>query len=330
MKLKLMALTAIFAALGPNLSYAANPDHCIWNVGGFGGLTRFWRIAAPSQISLQSAPIGGVMATSPEATLHDETSQITCPYPDVQNYRGNYYVSNGKLADGFADVYETSIPGVGVRIVAKFNNLTDTIPILYEYPNNNRVFMSVIKKVHVEFIRTARFVGQGSTPLNLTIKQDINSFHAAELKILGTTNLESRSYFSGCAGVDKLNIPLGQVSIADIGKRQKQFNLDVLCSGMPPGTKVPVQVYFEGNSNGPGRLNLDAGGAQGVEIELKDDRGALLPFSKGGALSMDWSNSRPDGEVYRLPVSAGYVLKGAQLVKAGKANATLNYIIEYQ
>lgn len=329
MKLKLPALVATCTALGLNVAQAANLDGCYWNTGGTGSQKRYFSMTAPSQMDLQSAPIGRVMATAPKATIHSEIWQIKCPYPAVPTYRGDYYVSDGELVEGFTDVYKTGVPGVGVRFMSTVSNQTGSLPLAERRPNADRTYVNVIKGIQLEFIRTARDVGRGTTSMNFTIEQDINGWNAAQIKVGGSTKLETHSYFSGCAGVEKLNISLGKVSITDIGKQKKPFNLDVLCSGMPAGTNIPVRVYFEGSSDGPGRLNLDAGGAKGVEIALTNGKGALLPFSKGGSLSMDWINTQPGGELYRLTVNAGYAKKGSQKVEAGKANGTLNYILEY-
>jgi type 1 fimbria pilin len=331
MKLKLLALAATCAVLGSNLAQAANPGGCRWgpNSNGVGDQKRYFTMTAPSQLDLQSVAIGGVMASPRKTIIHSEMLQIKCPYPAVQAYRGEYYVSGAELADGFTDVYKTGIPGVGVRFMSSISGTVGSLPRIDTYMNSDNTYINVISDMQLEFIRTARDVAQGMASMNFTIEQDINGWSAAQIKVGGSTNLETRSYFSGCAGVEKLTIPLGKVSIGEIGKQQKQFNLDVLCSGLPAGTKIPVRVYFEGSSDGPGRLNLDAGGAKGVEIALKDGKGAPLPFSKGSALAMDWINSQPGGELYRLSVSAGYAHKNVQTVEAGKANGTLNYIIDY-
>ncbi|MCP1482003.1 type 1 fimbria pilin [Pseudomonas chlororaphis] len=146
-----------------------------------------------------------------------------------------------------------------------------------------------------------------------------------DIKIGGIVNIKTQSYFSDCTGVEKLNITMGRILIEKLEKDEEpSFNLDELCSGMAAGTKVPVKVYFEGSSDGPGRLNLEPGGATGVEISLLNDRGVKLPFSQGNALSMTWIRSEPKGEIYRLPVVANYVKKSSQKIVPRKANATLN------
>ncbi|QIH08274.1 fimbrial protein [Pseudomonas sp. B11] len=329
MKPQVLALAAAFAALAFNTAQAANSDGCFWYTGGSGSQKRYFSMTAPSAIELKSAPVGSVMATAPKATIHTEIWQIKCPFPATPNYHGEHYIADGELADGFTDVYKTGIPGVGVRFMSAAGNASGSLPLKQGYRNSASMYINVIKSIQLEFIRTSRDVSQGTATMNFRIEQDINGWNAAQILVAGSTKLETRSYFSGCAGVEKLTIPMGRVSIGDIGKQQKSFNLDVLCAGMPAGTKIPVRVYFEGNSSGPGRLNLDAGGATGVEISLSNGSGALLPFSRGSALSMGWINSQPGGELYRLPVNAAYARKAGQQVKAGMANATLNYIIEY-
>ncbi|MFT0869081.1 fimbrial protein [Pseudomonas sp. CAM1A] len=328
MKLNLLALAAAGTMLASNNAQAANPG-CYWYTGGSGSIKRFFSMTAPTQIELKSAAVGAVMATVPKVTIHTEIWQIKCPFPAVANYSGRHYVADGELADGFTDVYKTGIPGVGVRFMSWAGNASGSLPLDQGYTNSTSKYINVIKAVQMEFIRTAQFVGKGTANLSYRIEQDINGWNAAQLQVGGSTELTTRSYFTGCAGVEKLNIPMGRVSFSEIGKKQKSFNLDVLCEGMPAGSKIPVRVYFEGNSSGPGRLNLDAGGAKGVEITLRNGSGTLLPFTRGTALAMSWVSTQPKGELYRLPVSATYARKGTVKVEAGAANATLNYIIEY-
>lgn len=270
------------------------------------------------------------MATGPKVPFPQLDAPIKCPYPAVKEYLREFYVADGELAEGFTNVYKTGTPGVGVRFIISLNwSPEKSLPLTHKHPNHQATASGVVRTIQLEFIRTARDVGQGATAMHFRIEQDINGWNAAQIIVNGSTKLETRSYFAGCAGVEKLNIPLGKVSIADIGKQQKHFNLDVLCSGMPAGTKLPVRLYFAGNSSGPGRLNLDVGGAQGVEIALTNSKGVRLPFAKSSALDMDWINTQPGGELYRLAISAGYARKGTEKVEVGQANGTLNYILEY-
>jgi P pilus assembly protein, pilin FimA len=329
MKLMVLALATTCAALALNTAQAANPDNCSWNKVATGSNKRFFSMVAPAKMELKRVPIGGVLATAPTATIHNELYQIKCPFPAVPRYHGEHYLVGAELVEGYTDVYKTGVAGIGVRFLSTVTSTTGGLPLSQDYANRSGMYINVIKSIQLEYIRTHREVAQGTAVMNFRIEQDINGWNAAQIDVSGSTELVNQVFFSGCAGVEMLNVPLGRVAQGEIGKVRKPFNLDVVCSGLPAGTQVPVKVYFEGDSNGPGRLNLLPGGAKGVEISLEDDGGTLLPFSKGSALSMQWQRSEPGGEIYRLPISAGYARKGSDEPEAGVANATLNYIIDY-
>ena len=94
---------------------------------------------------------------------------------------------------------------------------------------------------------------------------------------------------------------------------------------------MPIKAYFEGDSPSAGRLNLLNGGAEGVGILLLGGTGisSVLPFSKNQAISMTWNRTDAQGELYNLSIKARYVQKPGVKVEPGKADAVLNYIIEY-
>lgn len=280
-------------------------------------------------MDLRRVAIGAVLASSPRIAIQSDNTRARCPGATTPMLPYLLSVNQGELAEGFTDVYRTGIRGVGVRFVS-MSAPTGIIPLTFQIRNAGNSYASLITAMRIDYIRTERDVAQGNALMDYKIQYHLNGWNAAEINIGGTTTLQSQSYFSGCTGVEKLNIPMGRVAISNLPKRQqKPFNLDVLCSGMAAGTNVPVKVYFEGDSDGPGRLNLEPGGAQGVELSLLNDRGAGLPFSQGSALTMTWTRSEPGGEIYRLPVVAAYVKKASQDIVPGRANATLNYILEY-
>lgn len=326
MKSQLLIFTVLCAALVNNTALAENPDRCGWSGNGGGDSKRVYNLTAPSALDLRRVPIGSVMAASANINVHSDSNQATCANGPL--YRMVYSVDQKALVEGYTDVYKSGLAGVGIRVVNTISAPGGSIPLVFEFPR--RGYATMARGLRIDFVRTARDVAQGDVLMDLKIQYHLNEWNAAEINVVGTTKLESQNYFSGCAGVESLNISMGRIPIVDLAKNQQHpFNLDVLCSGMAAGTRVPVKVYFEGSSDGPGRLNLDSGGAQGVEISLLNDRGARLPFSQGGALDMTWIRSEPQGEIYRLPVVAAYERKASQKVEPGRANATLNYILEY-
>ncbi|WP_080402754.1 fimbrial protein [Burkholderia ubonensis] len=71
-----------------------------------------------------------------------------------------------------------------------------------------------------------------------------------------------------------------------------------------------------------------AGMAQGMGVALTDSNGADLPFAKERALATTWTSSGANTELYRFRSKARYVASGGE-VKAGRADATLTYILQY-
>ena len=324
MKFKVLILIAICTASIFSTAHAAIGS-CSWR--GAGSQNKIsYNVIAPAEVSLLGGvPIGGRLGISGSIRVWTNTTLIVCALPTVPYALS---VSRGELAQGFTDVYKTGIPGVGVRFLNRNQpNSGAAIPFTVESPTNNG--LTVIGSLSIEYIRIGRDVAQGTALMDYTIQFAIDGWNAVDINIGGSTILRTQEYFSGCSGIDKLNIPMGRVSVGDFGTRQQSFNLDVLCSGGRPGRRVPVRVYFEGSSDGPGRLNLEPGGAQGVEISLVNNRGVRLPFAQGSAMNMTWTRSEPNGELYRLPVVAEYARKASERVRGGAANATLNYILEY-
>ncbi|HHQ4308324.1 TPA: fimbrial protein [Serratia fonticola] len=327
MTIKIIAVIAMAIASVFNMAWADNSGKCYWRaqqgVPENSNLLQN-RGKAPSTQQIKKTNIGEVI-TSAEIILNG-LGDAKCP-TSVKTVVYTYSIEGRELAEGFTNVYKTGVKGIGVRLRTNYN----VLPFTNSYKNGSSVAHISYNAFTVEFIRTSQDVGSGTADMNFLIKLKFDDWNAREIRIIGTTPIENLVYFEGCSGVGNINIPMGKVAISELGTRPaKQFDLDVLCSGLPTGTKPPVNVWFEGDSAGTGRLNLLPGGAQGVEIALSEPQGTELPFTKAGALSMDWIRSQPDGEIYRLPIKAEYVKKQNQKVTAGKADAVLNYILEYR
>ncbi|MBD9680830.1 hypothetical protein IB274_29280 [Pseudomonas sp. PDM18] len=325
MKTSSLALT-IISLLAMQSLWAA--EGCRWSDNG-GTEFRVVERSVPASIALAKVNIGGVMAKqySGSAPAQAYGCQPVSTYPTLEY--GEYVTTgaNGGLADGFSNVYKTNLKGVGVRFS---RNSTTILPYSKAVANANNSNVWQTNYYIIEFIRTAREVETGTLHYDHKLELRVMGASVMEGLFIGSTKVSSPNYFSGCSGVENLNINMGQVLLRDLAKfTPKEFNLDVLCEGLPAGTKLPVKIYFEGNSPGAGRLNLQPGGAEGVEISLTNDRKVKLPFIKGSALSMAWTRSEASGEIYRLPIVAQYVKSGSADIVPGRADAILNYILEY-
>ncbi|AZD14703.1 hypothetical protein C4K25_1763 [Pseudomonas chlororaphis] len=152
----------------------------------------------------------------------------------------------------------------------------------------------------------------------------------------GATELVNDIFFAGCESVGAaVNVPMGKQTIDNLKKgsvKEVPFNFDVRCEGLKPDTKVPVKVYFEGNSQADGLLKLaqlgQAGVASGVGISLVNDKGVKLPFDIARSIALDWNREIAEGSIYRFSGSAKYAPTGGE-IKPGKGDATMSFVLNY-
>lgn len=329
--IKKLLLTAATLCMALSAS-AENRDKCYWmqeqSVSPFPDTDmRTAALAFPQSQELKLVQIGSSMGGGPLNYYLPGHKFIRCPSDTVPNVSIAYWLSGAALVPGYSDVYSTNLRGVGLRITA-LRNPSSTIPLNDSYQNSTPLAIS-ITNFSVDFIRTADKIETGSIDLNLDLYARFHDWTALTLSATGSILVTTNEYFSGCAGSPTTNIRLGNVNVQDLAQRNKRsFNLEVLCAGAPAGSKLPVKVYFEGSNSGPGRLNLTPGGATGVEIAVTSN-GVKLPFNVASALNMDWLRTESGGERYTLPIVAGYERIGNSKVEVGKADATMNYVLEY-
>lgn len=328
--IKKLLLTAATLCMALSAS-AQNRDKCYWmqeqSVSPFPDTaSRTGTLTFPQSQELKLVKIGQSMGGAPLSYYLKGHKFIQCPSDTVPRVSIAYWLSGAALVPGYSDVYSTNLPGVGLRITA-LRNPPSTIPLNDSYQNSTPLAIS-ITNFHVDFIRTADKIGTGSINLNLDLYARFHDWTALTLSATGSILVTTNEYFSGCAGAPTTNIRLGKVNAQDLAQNKRSFNLEVVCAGAPAGSKLPVKVYFEGSNSGPGRLNLTPGGATGVEIAVTSNS-MNLPFSVGSALNMDWLRTESGGERYTLPIVAGYERIGNSKVEVGKADATMNYVLEY-
>lgn len=321
----LLAAAAVFMALSAS---AQNRNQCYWLEQPAASIpdtasrtTNF--VFLPTQ-ELKLAPVGQSMGGYKLNYAFRGLAMVKCPHLTVPTVNLSYWLQGARLAPGYSDVYSTNVPGVGFRLVER-GYFADSVP--FTRSRQNAVALSFgISELNVEFIRTAFEIKTGTVDLNFTLYARYHDWTALTFYANSSVLLTTKEYFTGCAGAKTITFPLGKVNAADLPLRKtRRLNLEVVCTGLPAGSKLPVKVYFEGSFNGPGRLSLTPGGATGVEIALSRD-GTKLP---GSAVDMDWMRSESGGERYRLPIDVGYERIGDSTVTVGQANGTMNYVIDY-
>ncbi|UDI94638.1 fimbrial protein [Pseudomonas sp. IAC-BECa141] len=317
-------LTIFFMMIGSN-ARADNSARCYWYVGGVNQYVKRFFTSAPSPKTLYFAKIGDRMAYQSINLAAQSLNYVKCPGLTSINFT---YTMDGELVDGFSDVYQTNIPGVGVRM--KNPELNQSVPFSGSGRSCANCVVGLPNKFDVEYVRTGRDVKTGNVSLNFKVRAMFQDWDAAEISIIGTNELSSQTFFSGCSGSKTQDIPLGKVAIALLEQQTpRNVGLEILCTGVLPGTKLPLKVYFEGSNDGPGMLNLTPGGAEGIGISLTTASGVKLPFNKAGGLAMKWVKTEQDGELYSFDFDAKYARKGGVEPKPGRADAVLNYILDY-
>ncbi|UQS88712.1 fimbrial protein [Pseudomonas chlororaphis subsp. piscium] len=232
-------------------------------------------------------------------------------------------------------VYETGIKGIGVKFCPALDQTDKTwcAPFNWTVPDGRQPFAP--KFIDVVFVRTGRGVASGNIPMTFNVNW-ASGGASLLIRSQGNTELVNDIFFAGCESVGAaVNVQMGKQTIQNIKNgavKEVPFNFDVRCEGLKPNTPVPVKIYFEGNYQADGLLKLSnlgrAGVASGVGISLVNDKGIKLPFDIARSIALDWDRETADGSVYRFSGRAKYALTGGE-VKAGKGDATMNFVINY-
>ncbi|WP_164725504.1 fimbrial protein [Burkholderia cenocepacia] len=284
-------------------------------------------ITIPAKMSIKAAKIGEVMASA-TFLLWDTSEGYNC-----DSYTIHYYnVDTGLELSSYSKVYKTGIPGVGIRF--HYGSNTTYLPAWSNSGTESNP-SSPPTKLTFQLIRIDTGVASGTLSTNFKVTHSAGGL-TYTVKSTGSTEVVNDVLFTGCEGVDTVvNVQMGQETTerVKLGRvAQRPFNFDVRCTGLKPTTTAPVKVYFAGNSSGDGLLALSGAGTEGVAsgmgISLVDDKGVKLPFDKSRSIKIDHFRSDVEGEIYRFSGVAKYVLTTGA-VKAGKADATMTYVIEY-
>ncbi|QLL11381.1 fimbrial protein [Pseudomonas chlororaphis] len=325
----------LFFALGSMTLAEPALSYCYW---GTQPKNNTYQINIPSSLTIKPAPVGGVLARHSQKVGNAEA--IFCTQGDTANMT----ISHGLQPSTIPNVYQTNVPGIGIRVVASRSILGEqsdgySFPGQFVFSGWQTPYLPTY--IYVEYVRTGVAVGSGLVTASFTAKYILPSNSGLTPSVMsyistGSTKLENNVYFSSCESQEPTKtVPMGKIAISNIKSsttQEQRFSFEVRCRGMQPTTPLPMKIYFEGDSKASGLLNLtgagQAGVAQGVAIELQNDKGSKLPFNKPGAINMDWQRSEIDSEVYRFSGVARYAASGGE-IKAGKADATMTYVLDY-
>jgi len=303
---------------------------------------RTFNVNFPAALNVSGAPVGGVMARAEVRFAPDDLSDAVCRKGSVPTF--SITVPGGEVDPGYRGVYKTNLQGIGVRFVfldrlANNKYIPPWTGIVWDGLVNRPPVRAVVELVRTEkSVATAGTVSVAFTAIFDADKDFRGNVNRYQISSEGTTEIINDVYYGACSTTTPaINVRMGKELIERIRyveAPRHAFSLEVVCGTNKPGNPLPVKVYFEGDSYADGGLRLAGHGTEGVAsnvgIMLRSDKGTYLPFTPGRALAMDWSRSSAEGEVYRFSATATYVpMSPMSPMKPGRADATMNFIIEY-
>ncbi|MND32074.1 Fimbrial protein [compost metagenome] len=307
---------------------------CIWSLPQIKPLPPSFTAVPPTLISLKRVQIGQVMASMDVPFNVPNYHMYTCSEPSpLISYKVTPTVN--LQPSGIQGVWQTNIPGVGVALYIKSNpSLGGRLPFSFSPALNSQHY--VAWSTSIDFIRTDVGVTAGKQTFGFNIDFVVPGFIQTKLIVQETLiDIENEAYFSSCETVDtKIEVPMGKETIANIRKgtvQEHPFKFDIRCMGLKPNAQfASARAYFEGDKQADGLLRLKAveESAKGVGIALTNDKGVKLPFTKSGAVGLDWNRSDARGEIYRFSGTAKYAPTTGEM-EPGKGDATMSFVIDY-
>jgi len=288
-------------------------------------------IALPENIAIpRDAPNGTVLWSSArfQTELHEtNNAEGAGVWADIKN---------GVLAGGYSSVYQTSLPGIGVKWRAKWS--------ARKYPDGKIMDISTVNKnpgpsgwkagdrypqlVWVELIKIGEHAS-GNLSVNNHVFARFNC--AAKCGPLFVRLVGSASITRSTCQTDDALVYMGDVSIKEfggIGSRSpfKKFSIDL--NNCPSGISGvnysidPVNVVLdEGNSV----IAINEGGAKGVGLQIQDEHGKPLALKK----AIKFSGYHSNGGNFSIPHRVAYYQTDS-IIKGGRADAAIRFTINYQ
>lgn len=291
---------------------------CIWGTNFQGDKDR--TLSFGTIIVQRDSPVGTVIASADTGTYSDGNAIFTCTTES--------WILQGELV-GFTtlsqygnNVYDTNLPGVGIRIKRSGNG---TFLPFETFPSGNAYLTLPDGGITAELVKTATdAVGAGQL-IGGTIGR-IKMGNDPQFNVTASL-VGANTIIPVACSVNNtvINVSLDDAVIADfkgVGStaKPKDFNIGLNCDA---GTNV--KLTLDGNSAGPaGVLSLNAGEHQASGIGIQVLNGTT-PVVLGNQLDLGTAGKAGD---MQIPLVAQYYQTDASIV-AGLTNATATFTMVY-
>ncbi|WP_423369618.1 fimbrial protein [Burkholderia sp. LMG 32019] len=326
-----LALAPIWALAACTANTTDGKDHYIVSVSGFN----------PPPFSPGDIPIGGVIyEATAKGLLFKNAANPSSPSTSCDLLTNTYVTGIGTL--GANNIYPTTIPNIGVRILAPNGKF---FPFVDNFPPWRTVSWSTGYPPKIQLIKTGNITAPGVLTgayarytANSAAGQTLVEYQFASPVIVTprvpTCNVESPS---------SIPVPMGRVmsatTFSGVGSTAppQSFSIKLRCSGGDLETTTRAFVTLTdaanpGNTSKTLSLSRDAT-ATGVGIQiLKDD--VVLGYgpdsSAAGNTNQWYAGTVKQGQVgMSIDLQARYI-QTAPKITAGRAPAAATYTLSYQ
>lgn len=297
-------------------------------------------------IILPSVPVGGV--------IRDRGGEITVAIDQKDNVAkcdgsggrsiGVFSNAAQRPVPGFPDVYETNVPGVGIKV------FRDSGAIQSYYPHSinfaaNRTISLIGGQFRVQLIKTAAQTGSGViAPLGRFTTYYFDGdgsgrpLLTSTFKGTGTTVVSPTCEVQ--AGSRNIAVDFGSVpntSFTGVGSRavNRDFDIRLNCQGSNvAGFQAKIGIRLDADqdsSNMPGvtRLEVAANSANRIGIELVQREGTSeRQIQFGSAIKI--GTTAPGTNTMVLPLRARYVQTESGSVGPGVARGSATFTLMYE
>ena len=287
-------------------------------------------------------PIGAIIKTL-QVPIVAKDNVGSCDF--MGGYALGELVRNPPPVAGFANVFATDVPGIGIRLYREAESVSTYYPHRLDLAGNRQLNL-VGGYFKVELVKTAAVTGSGPIgPPGLFSTYYLDGsgrdrpILTSSLSGEGTTIVSSSCQVD--AGSKNIAVNFGTVSNASfsgVGSRMnaRDFNITLHCQGgnvaeMDQGL---IKVRLDGTqdaSNMQGVLAIDAGAnsATGIGIQLNQTLGGVeQTVTLGEAIELGRTSANTTN-VFTLPMRAYYIQTQPGVVGPGTGNGMATFTIEY-
>ncbi|WP_058911249.1 fimbrial protein [Entomohabitans teleogrylli] len=271
----------------------------------------------------RDAAVGTVIGTANTGDFNNGRSIAGCDVPwtfawEIRQWR--------TLSSSGNNIYNTNIPGVGIRLVMGTSGRH--LPFQIDFPALN---YPILSNVRVELIKTGNISGGTLTPGMLAQAVIVNQFPMANIRLTGTNTVSAAACSVTTPGV---NVAMGDHDKREFrglgtgtGTGWTRFNISLNCNR---NARINVRIDATPDPiNRPGVMRLDRApgnmAATGVGIELWYQH-INVPVQFG---QERFYYQSPSGGNEIVQLQARYYQTGATIT-AGKANATATFTLTYK